>query len=84
MAIDAVPLVVIGAYNESDREATMSMFGAEPVDDLGIDAYWNDTIGLLIPLEGKDWYLQVMATHAGAGLATSVQAAEIALDRLDG
>jgi hypothetical protein len=78
------PLVVLAAYNESDRETTLSMVEAEPVDDLGTEAYWDDAIGLVIPLEGKDWYLQVMATDGGADLATSAQVAEIALDRLGG
>ena len=78
------PLVIIAAYNESDREATLSMVDAEPVDDLGTEAYWDDTLGFVIPLEGKDWYLQVMATDGGADRATSAQVAEIALDRLSG
>lgn len=78
------PLVLLAAYDESDREATLSLVEAEPVDDLGTEAYWDDTLGLVIPLEGKDWYLQVMATDAGADLATSAQVAEIALDRLSG
>ena len=78
------PMVMLAAYNESDREATMSMVEAEPVDDLDTEAYWDDTLGLVIPLEGKDWYLQVMATDGGADLASSTQAAQIALDRLGG
>jgi hypothetical protein len=77
------PLVLLGAYNESDREATLALVEAEEVDDLGTEAYWDDTLGLVIPLEGKDWYLQVMATDGGADLDTSVQVAEIVLDRLD-
>lgn len=78
------PLVFLAAYNESDREATLSMVEAQPVDDLGREAYWDDTLGLVIPLEGKDWYLQVLATDGGANLDTSAQVAEIALDRLSG
>ncbi|MCB0963996.1 MAG: hypothetical protein KDA98_11965 [Acidimicrobiales bacterium] len=78
------PLVMLAAYNESDREATLSMVDAEQVDDLGREAYWDGTVGLVIPLEGKDWYLQIIATDGGADLASSVQVAEIALDRLDG
>jgi hypothetical protein len=78
------PMVLIGAYNESDRDATMAMVDAESVDDLGTEAYWDDTVGLMVPLEGKDWYLQVMATDGGADLATSTEVARIALDRLDG
>ena len=75
---------MLAAYNESDREATLSMVDAEQVDDLGREAYWDGTVGLVIPLEGKDWYLQIIATDGGADLASSVQVAEIALDRLDG
>lgn len=76
------PLVILGAYDEADRETTLSMVEAEPVDDLGVEAYWDDTIGLVVPLEGRDWYLQVMATDGGADLDTSVRVAEVALDRL--
>lgn len=76
------PGVMIAAYNEADREATLSMVDAEPVDDLGVAAHWDDTLGLVIPLEGKDWYLQVLATGGGADRDTSVQVAEIVLDRL--
>ena len=78
------PLVLIAAYNESDREATLSMVEAEPVEDLDTEAYWDDTLGLVIPLNGKDWYLQVMVTGGGADREASVRAARIALDRLDG
>ena len=78
------PLVLLGAYNESDREATLAMVEAEAVDDLGTEAYWDDTLGLVLPLEGKDWYLQVMATDGGADLDTSVEVAQIVLDRLRG
>jgi hypothetical protein len=78
------PLVLLGAYNESDREATLAMVEAEAVDDLGMEAYWDDTLGLVVPLEGKDWYLQVMATDGGADLDTSVRVAEIVLDRISG
>lgn len=76
------PLVMLAAYNESDRETTLPMVEAEPVDDLDTEASWDDTLGLVIPLEGKDWYLQVMATDGGADRATSAQVAQIALDRL--
>lgn len=78
------PLVMVAAYNESDREATLSMVEAESVDDLGQEAYWDDTVGLVIPLEGRDWYLQVLATDGGADLESSVEVAEIVLQRLDG
>lgn len=78
------PLVLIAAYNESDRQSTLDMVDAEPVDDLGTAAYWNDSLGLAIPLEGKDWYLQVMVSDGGADRAASVQVADIALDRLNG
>jgi hypothetical protein len=76
------PLVMIAAYNEADRETTLSMVDAEPVDDLGVEADWGDAVGLVIPLEGKDWYLQIMATDGGADRETSVQVARIVLDRL--
>lgn len=76
------PLILIAAYNEADREATLSMVDAEPVDDLGVEAYWDDTIGLAIPREGKDWYLQVLVTGGGADRDASVAAARIVLDRL--
>jgi hypothetical protein len=78
------PLVMIAAYNESDREATLAMVDAQPVDDLGTEAYWDDTVGLVVPLEGKDWYLQVKAAGTDEDRATSVDAAKVALDRLDG
>lgn len=77
------PLVMLAAYNESDRETTLSMVDADPVEDLGREAYWDDTLGLVIPLDGKDWYLQVLVTDGGADLDLSVQAAQIALDRLE-
>ncbi|MDO9495070.1 MAG: hypothetical protein Q7J48_05160 [Nocardioides sp.] len=76
------PVVMVAAYDEADREATLAMVDAEPVDDLGVEAYWDDTVGLVIPLEGKDWYLQVLALGGGADRETSVQVAEIVLDRL--
>lgn len=76
------PLVMVAAYNESDRQATLDLVGAEEVDDLGQEAYWDDTVGLVIPLEGKDWYLQVLATDGGADLDTSVAVAKVALERL--
>lgn len=78
------PLVMIGAYNESDREATLSLVEAEAVDDLSTEAYWDETVGLVIPLEGKDWYLQVRVADGGADREASVEAAEVALDRLAG
>lgn len=76
------PLVMVAAYNESDRETTLSMVDAEPVDDLGVEAAWDDTLGLVIPQEGKDWYLQVLVSGSDDDRATSVQVAEIVLDRL--
>ena len=79
-----LPLVLIAAYNESDRQSTLDMVDAEPVDDLGTGAYWNDTLGLVIPQEGKDWYLQVAVKGEDDDRAASVQVAEIALDRLNG
>lgn len=78
------PLVMVAAYDESDREATLSMVEAESVDDLGQEAYWDDTVGLVVPLEGRDWYLQILATDGGADLETSVEVAEIVLQHLDG
>lgn len=75
---------MIAAYNESDREATLSMVDAEPVDDLGTEAYWDETVGLVIPLEGKDWYLQVKVAGGGADRDESIEVAEVALDRLAG
>lgn len=77
------PLVIIAAYNESDREAALSMVDAEPVDDLGTEAYWDETVGLVIPLEGNDWYLQVKVA-GGADRDESIKVAEVALDRLAG
>lgn len=76
------PMVMVAAYDEVDRETTLSMVEAEPVDDLGREAHWDDTIGLVIPIEGKDWYLQVMVAGSDDDRAVAVQAAEIALDRL--
>ena len=76
------PLVMLGAYNEADREATLSMVEAEPVDDLGVEALWDDTLGLVVPQDGKDWYQQVMVAGSDDDRATSVQVAEIVLDRL--
>jgi hypothetical protein len=83
-AASGFPLVMIAAYNESDRETTLSMVEAEPVEDLDIEAYWDDTLGLVIPLNGKDWYLQVKVTGSDSDREASVRAARIALDRLDG
>ncbi|MBK9297177.1 MAG: hypothetical protein IPN02_10170 [Candidatus Microthrix sp.] len=37
--------------------------------------------GLVIPQEGKDWYLQVAVKGEDDDRAASVQVAEIALDR---
>ncbi|MFA6300188.1 MAG: hypothetical protein WC642_13540 [Nocardioides sp.] len=76
------PMVMVAAYDEADREATLAMVDAEPADDLGVEAYWDDTMGLVIPMEGKDWYLQVLSLGGGADRETSVQVAEIVLDRL--
>ena len=76
------PLVMIAAYNEADREATLSMVEASPVDDLGVEALWDDTLGLVIPQDGKDWYLQVMVAGSDSDRETSVKVAEIVLDRL--
>ena len=78
------PLVMLAAYNESDRAATLDMVEAEKVDDLGREAYWDSSIGLVIPLEGKDWYLQVAATDGGFDLDASVAVAKVALDNLEG
>ena len=76
------PMVMIAAYDEADRETTLSRVEAEPIADLGVEAYWDDTMGLVIPMEGKDWYLQVLSLGGGADRETSVQVAEIVLDRL--
>ena len=76
------PMVMIGAYNEVDRETTLSMVDAEPVDELGRVAHWNDTMGLLIPLDGKDWYLQAMVAGSDSDRDTAIEVAEIVLDRL--
>lgn len=76
------PLVMVAAYDEVDRESTIELTEAEPVDDLGQPAHWDTTIGLLIPMDGKDWYLQVLVTGGGADREASVAAAEIVLDRL--
>lgn len=78
------PMVLIAAYNESDRESTLSLVDAEPVDDLGVEAHWDDTLGIVVPLEGRDWYLQVMVTGAGADRDASIEAAQVALDHLAG
>ncbi len=78
------PFVMIAAYNERDREATLSMVDSEPVDGLGAEADWDDTAGLLIALDGRDWYLQVVSTGEGGGYDRdrSVEIARIVLDRL--
>ena len=78
------PLVLIAAYDESSRESTLSLVDAEPVDDLGVEAHWDDTLGIVVPLEGRDWYLQVMVTGGGADRDASIQAAQVALDHLAG
>jgi hypothetical protein len=78
------PLVLLGAYDESDREATLAMVDAEPVDALGVDAQWDDTVGLVVPLEGRDWYLQVVVRDGGPDQAASIQVAELVLERLAG
>jgi len=51
------PLVMVAAYDEDDREATLVMVDAEPVGELGVPADYDETVGLLIPLEGRDWYV---------------------------
>lgn len=78
------PLAMVAAYDESDREATLGMVDAEPVDGLGGEAHWDDSIGVVVPVDGKDWYLQVLVSDGGADRDASIEAAEIALDRLDG
>ncbi|MDP2774661.1 MAG: hypothetical protein Q8O61_14000 [Nocardioides sp.] len=76
------PMVMLAAYDEADRETTLSMVEAEPIDDLGVAAHWDDTMGLAIPMEGRDWYLQVLAMDGGGDRETSLQIAEMVLDRL--
>lgn len=78
------PMVMVSAYNAGDRETTLEMVDAEPVDGLGVEAHWAPETGLLISVDGKDWYLQVLATGAGMRFdqARSVEAAELVLDRL--
>lgn len=78
------PLAMVAAYDESARESTIELAEAEPIDDLGQPAHWDDTTGLLVPIDGKDWYLQVLVTGGGADREASVAAAQIVLDRLGG
>lgn len=45
------PMVMIGAYNASDREATLEMVDAEPVDGLEAEADWAAETGVLMVVE---------------------------------
>ena len=78
------PMVMIGAYNASDRERTLELTESEPVEGLGAEADWADSAGLLVVVDGEDWYLQVVATGDGAGYdrEESIEAAELVLANL--
>lgn len=78
------PMVMIGAYNATDRERTLDMTESESVDGLGTEADWSDAAGLLLVVDGEDWYLQIVATGDGAGYdkEESIEAAELVLANL--
>ncbi len=76
------PLVMVAAYDEKDREATLAMVDAEPVDELGVPADYDDTVGLLIPLEGRDWYVTVTVAGTDDDRAQAIEVGRVVLDRL--
>ena len=76
------PMLMIGAYNLADREATLEMVDSEPVDGLGTEADWSDSTGLMIVLDGRDWYLQVFVAGTDDDKEAAFSAAEIALKNL--
>ncbi len=78
------PMIMISAYDAGDREATLSMVDSEPVEGLDVEADWADETGLLVVVDGADWYFQVVATGDGMGFdqARSVEAAKIVLENL--
>ena len=76
------PMLMVGAYNATDREATLEMIDSEPVDGLGTEADWAEATGLLIVVDGQDWYLQVFAAGTDDDKAASIAAAEIVLANL--
>lgn len=76
------PMLMISAYDAADREATLEMVDSEPVDGLGAEADWADQTGLLIVVEGQDWYLQVFAAGTDDDRAASISVAEIVLENL--
>jgi hypothetical protein len=76
------PLVMVAAYDEKDREATLAMIDAEPVDELGVPADYDETVGLLIALEGRDWYVAVTVAGSDDDRAQAIEVARLVLDRL--
>ena len=78
------PMVMIGAYDASGFDLTVQTLEGQPVDSLDGDAYWTEAAGIVVALEGEDWYLQVVATGAGMNYdkAMSTAAAQIVLDNL--
>lgn len=78
------PMVMISAYDAGDREATLSMVDSEPVAGVGAEADWADETGLLVVVDGADWYLQVVATGDGMEFdqVRSVEAAKLVLAKL--
>lgn len=73
---------MIGADNASDREATLEMVDAEPVDGLEAEADWAAETGVLMVVEGQDWYLQVFAAGTDDDKAASIAAAGIVVANL--
>lgn len=76
------PLVMVAAYDEKDRETTLGMVDAEPVEELGVPADYDETVGLMIPLEGRDWYIAVTVAGSEDDRAEAIEVATIVLDRL--
>ena len=78
------PMVMIGAYDASGFELTVQTLEGQPVDSLDGDAYWTQGAGIVVGLEGQDWYLQVVATDAGMDYDKdmSTAGAQIVLDNL--
>jgi hypothetical protein len=77
------PALLVSAYDAADRETTLEMVDATPVEGLGAEAHWADSTGLLIAVEGADWYLQVYVAGADDDQAASEDFARIVLANLE-
>ncbi len=77
------PALLVSAYDAADRETTVEMVDATPVEGLGTEAHWADSTGLLIAVEDADWYLQVYVAGADDDQAASEDFARIVLANLE-